>query len=330
MKEMSMATTKRKVAVGVFDSRERAQQAVNELRRMGFTESQIGVAGREGGNIEGASDVHGKGTSAAAGAGIGAATGAGLGALWGLGILAGVMPVIGPAIAGGTLATILSSAAAGAVAAGIGGALVGLGVPSDEAEYYESEFKAGRFIVTVTANGRYDEVVTILHRFGGYDISTRREKTGKAETRKTTSHEPSTVANRSDAGRTIQVKEEELHVQKQPVNAGEVRVHKEVHTEHKTLEVPVKKEEVVVERRPASGRQTSATGIGENQEIRIPVREEQVHVEKQPVVKEEVTVGKREVSDTQQVSGTVRKEEVKIDKQGDVNVRGNDRSKRSK
>jgi len=51
------------------------------------------------------------------------------------------------------------------------------------------------------------------------------------------------------------------------------------------------------------------------------VREEQVHVEKRPVVKEEVTIGKRQVQDTEKVSGTIRKEEIKVDKKGDVDVR---------
>ena len=52
------------------------------------------------------------------------------------------------------------------------------------------------------------------------------------------------------------------------------------------------------------------------------MREEEVHVEKTPVVKEEVSVGKRKVTDTEKVSGTVRKEEVHIEKEGDVNVKG--------
>ena len=55
-----------------------------------------------------------KSTHAKEGAIAGVAAGAGVGALWGLGILAGVLPGIGTAIAGGTLAAILSSAAAGA------------------------------------------------------------------------------------------------------------------------------------------------------------------------------------------------------------------------
>ena len=72
-------------------------------------------------------------------------------ALAGLGVLSGVIPVIGPAIAGGTLGIILSNAAVGAGVGGLVGALVGAGVPEDEAQYYQDEFESGRTIVTVQA-----------------------------------------------------------------------------------------------------------------------------------------------------------------------------------
>jgi len=62
--------------------------------------------------------------------------------------------------------------------------------------------------------------------------------------------------------------------------------------------------------------------------VRIPVREEQVHVEKQPVVKEEVNVSKRQVQDTQRVSGEVRKEDIRVEKSGDVNVKERDQRRK--
>src|SRR5208337_1865839 len=52
---------------------------------------------------------------------------------------------------------------------------------------------------------------------------------------------------------TIRVKEERLHAEKRPVETGEVTVRKEVHTENKTLEVPVQREKVVIERTPVHG-----------------------------------------------------------------------------
>jgi len=265
-----MKKNQRKTAVGVFEDRQRAQQAVNELRRAGFREDEIGVAGREGTDIKGAHETSGRGTHAAVGAGAGVATGAGLGALWGIGIIAGLLPAIGPAIAGGTLAAILSSAAVGAAAAGIAGALIGLGIPEEEANYYESEFQAGRIIVTVNANGRYDEAVAILQRFQGYDYSTRATATTAA---KSTSHATGAACETGmGAGKVVQAKEEVLHPHKESVKTGEVNVRKEVHTEQKTMQVPVTKEEVVIERRPVTGQKASSTDMKPSEEIRIPVR----------------------------------------------------------
>jgi len=309
----------RKTAVGVFDDHQRAQQAVNELRRAGFREEDIGVAGRQGQEIKGGHETAGKGTQAAIGAGAGVATGAGLGALWGIGIVAGLLPAIGPAIAGGTLAAILSSAAVGAAAAGIAGALIGLGIPEEEANYYESEFQAGRIIVTVNANGRYDEAIAIMQRFQGYDYSTRGTSTTAAKSTSATTG--AACETGTGAGKVVQAKEEVLHPRKESVKTGEVNVRKEVHTEQKTMQVPVTKEEVVIERRPVTSQQACSSEMKPGEEIRIPVREEQVHLEKDAIVKEEVAVGKRKVRDTEQVSGSVRKEEIKVEKKGDVDVK---------
>ena len=169
-----MATVRtRDVAVGVFSDRTQAQQAVAELKRNGFTENEIGVTSRhEEGTVAGDSES-GTGTKADEGALAGLATGAGVGALWGLGILAGVIPGIGPAIAGGTLGVLLSSAAAGAATAGLAGALIGLGIPEEDASFYQDEFKAGRSIVTVKG-ARHAEASAILNRFGGYDAQAPR------------------------------------------------------------------------------------------------------------------------------------------------------------
>jgi len=289
MGEIIMATATRTIAVGAFEDRQRAQQAVDELRRLGFREDQIGVAARGDEHVEGATAVGEKGSKVATGAGIGAATGLGVGALWGIGILAGVMPVIGPAIAGGTLATILSSAVAGAAAAGLAGALIGLGIPEEEAEFFDQEFKEGRTIVTVKADGRYDQAMAVLRRFGAYDMHgaeatarfTSASTSGQAAISSATAGRTGTRSPESTASqrvsaegeRTFQVVEEEVRLNKQPVEAGEVHVRKEVHTEHRTIDVPVRKEEVVIERHPVSGRTASAADM-KPEEIRVPVRED--------------------------------------------------------
>lgn len=159
--------------VGVFENREDAERAILTLRNLGFSDSQIGVTGRDWRHAEAGTDD----TYAAEGVAAGIASGAGIGLLWGLGAVAGTLPVIGPAIAAGTLAALLSSAAAGAAAAGLGGLLIGMGIPREEASFYEDELNAGRFVVTVHADDREEAVRDVFRDHHAFDYSTRLEST---------------------------------------------------------------------------------------------------------------------------------------------------------
>ena len=168
----------RTTAIAIFDDRLQAQRAIEQLQRAGFTEREIGVTARDTADAGARAADGDKKTHAKEGAIAGVAAGAGVGALWGLGILAGVLPGIGTAIAGGTLAAILSSAAAGAATAGVAGTLIGLGIPEEEAKYYDREFQAGRVVVTVDAGMRLQEAQAILVEAGGYDM---RSASGRAQ-----------------------------------------------------------------------------------------------------------------------------------------------------
>jgi hypothetical protein len=162
--------------VGVFEDRVNADKAVDDLFRAGFDEDQIGVAMRHDDEL--IYDATGEGHTHAGSCAVkGALTGLGLGTFAGLGLLAGVIPAVGPAIAGGTLGIVLSNAAAGARIVGLVGALVGAGIPEHEAKYYRDEFEAGRTIVTVTIDARPSDAAAILRRYGAYDISTRNAMT---------------------------------------------------------------------------------------------------------------------------------------------------------
>ena len=117
------------------------------------------------------------------------------------------------------------------------------------------EFEAGRTIVTVRPMAGPTKRrpscggtgVRHKHQSDMADHAAAARTTG-ASTHAATAE----VAGRE--AETIQVKEERLHAEKRPVETGEVTVRKEVHTETKTLEVPVQREEVVIERTPVHGR----------------------------------------------------------------------------
>ena len=112
----------------------------------------------------------------------------------------------------------------------------------------------------------------------------------------------------------VQLFGEVLRAHKERVNRGEVRVRKDVVTETQTIEVPVTREELVLERVAVSGNTPApSANIGRGQEIRVPLSEEKVRLEKEPVLREEVSVGKREVQDVARVSGDVRHEELRVD-----------------
>jgi len=306
------ANAQRSTVVGVFHTRDAAIKSMNDLKSAGFRDDQISLVGK---NSDG--DVKTEGNKAATGAATGAAVGGGAAALVSLGMSFGVIPVIGPILAVGPLAAALISAVGGAAAASLVGGLIGMGLPEHEAQYYEGEVQSGRFLVTVHAAGRYDEAWAILQRNGAYNHQS--QAAGSATATRGTANRTSTGA--TSEGQTMQLHEEQLHATKQQVEAGEVRVRKEVVTEHKTLDVPVTREEIVIDRHAVKGQVASSQDIRPGEEVRIPVREEQVRVEKDVVVKEEVTVGKRKVQDTEHVAGTVRKEEVRVEQQGDVDVR---------
>ena len=167
-----MAVTTSTTVVGVFSDRDQADKAIDALRDAGFANSQIGVAARGektgtvARDLEDDSDAEEAAEDAGTGALAGAAAGAGVGGLIGLGVIYGMIPVIGPALAAGTLGVILSNAAAGAGVAGLAGALIGWGMSEEDAKYYEGEFKAGRTVVTVSAGGREAEARSILNSYG--------------------------------------------------------------------------------------------------------------------------------------------------------------------
>lgn len=289
--------------VGLFRKTIAAERAVRDLKNAGFTDQQIGVMMRDPDQERRLAEQTGTkaGEAAAAGAITGGALGGLVGVLAGIGAL--VIPGIGPIVAGGALASTLAGAGIGAAAGGLLGALVGLGIPEEEARYYEMGLQSGAILVSVDAGARAVEARNILVNAGAEFAPS----------------DASYKAVEKDRER-IELREEELRATKEQVKAGEVRVRKDVVTEEKTIDVPVTREEVVIERHPASGR-PAAGSIKEGEVIRVPLTEEEVRVEKRPVVKEEITVGKRKVQETETVRDTVRREEARIEESGTSRVR---------
>lgn len=134
---------------GLFSDRAQAEEAVRQLQAAGFADRKIGVL------IQGTKKRYrlDAGTKATQGTATGAVSGGVLGGIVGLFAWIGavVIPGIGPIVAVGGVTSTLAGAGLGAAAGGLIGGLVGLGIPEEDARYYEAGIRDGGIPVTVKA-----------------------------------------------------------------------------------------------------------------------------------------------------------------------------------
>lgn len=126
-------------------------------------------------------------------------------------------------------------------------------------------------------------------------------------------------AETNDENAKLLLRKEELNIDKNRVQTGEVEFGKEIIEEQKTVDVPVTREEVVIERRTLNNEQSDSPITGE-ETIRIPVSEERVEVDKRTVVTGEVSAHKHSIEDTKHIDETLRREEARINKVGNPTV----------
>ena len=126
------------------------------------------------------------------------------------------------------------------------------------------------------------------------------------------------VADRDVADRDEIVRsEEQLNVDKERVESGQVRLRKYVVNETETVEVPVEREEVRVTREPISeADRANYRGDVSDNEASVTLHEERVNVSKESVPVEKVSLDKETVRGTERVSEELAKERIETD--GDV------------
>lgn len=127
-------------------------------------------------------------------------------------------------------------------------------------------------------------------------------------------HEHVTVGTHSDT--VIPVVQEELTIHKREVESGVVQITKTVHERTERIDVPVAKDEVVIQR-VAIGRLIEGDTPAlrhEGDTMIIPVLEEVLVVEKRLMLREEVRITRRrsEVQETQEVM--LRSETVSVER----------------
>ena len=110
--------------------------------------------------------------------------------------------------------------------------------------------------------------------------------------------------------------EEQLNVNKERVATGEARLRKYVVTDTESVEVPVEREEVRVERTPINAddaKNYNGAISGDSEEASVTLHEERVNVNKETVPVEKINLKKDTVRDTETHTEELRKEQIDTD-----------------
>jgi uncharacterized protein (TIGR02271 family) len=320
-------------AVGVFPTRQAAEQALHELRDSGFRMDQVSVINKDADRNDGMSGAEVTdrvGNKADEGAGVGALSGGALGGLTGLLVGLGTLaiPGVGPIMLAGATATALATTAAGsaigAATGGLLGGLVGLGIPEAEAKHYHDRISQGGYLVIV--DGTPDDIrraeAVLSHRgikdwavYGGMAES-RIDAMPMAPIATPVQAVRQTPATDAES---IKLYEERLVVDKDREKTGEVAIGKHVETETARVSVPIEKERVVIERTTPVSTEAVVPGdmaFQSGETLRMEVYEETPDIHKEAFVREEVTIRKEVEQETVTAQETLRREELEIDTEG--------------
>jgi hypothetical protein len=174
-----------KTIVGLFDTFNQAQNAINELEKAGIPHADISlIASNASGeydsylnsdrpitspeNVSAGESPSATGTGATVGTVVGGVTGL----LMGLGLIA--IPGLGPIAAAGWFVSTLTGAGIGALTGGLLGALTHVGVPEEDAAYYHEGVRRGGTLLAVKAEENIAQsVASILDDNGAVDIDER-------------------------------------------------------------------------------------------------------------------------------------------------------------
>jgi len=113
--------------------------------------------------------------------------------------------------------------------------------------------------------------------------------------------------------------EEELRVGTRETESGRVRLRKYVVTEEVQQTVPLRREEVRVEREPITDANVDQAVSGpeiSEEEHEVVLHQEEAVVEKRAVPKERVRLDKDTITEEEQISEEVRKEQIDVDDAG--------------
>jgi len=86
------------------------------------------------------------------------------------------IPGVGPIIAGGAIATVLTGIGIGAASGGLIGAFANMGISHDEAHLYEEAVRRGKVFVAAQVSEEMEpEAIRVMSEHGGRDIQDEAE-----------------------------------------------------------------------------------------------------------------------------------------------------------
>ena len=162
---------------GIYLTQRAAERAVTELKSEGIDSSDVSVLFESSTTTK--AFAHENGSKASEGEATGSLSGATLGGV--LGWLAGMgtltIPGVRPLIAAGPLMAMLAGAGTGGRGGGITGALIGFGIPEDEAKRFERRISDGGILLSVHTESEEDgtKARKVLERTEATDISQKLE-----------------------------------------------------------------------------------------------------------------------------------------------------------
>ncbi len=202
--------------------------------------------------------------------------------------------------------------------------LFGADAQSEAGKYAEAVRRGTTVVaVDVRSEGESDKATRVMQELGSIDVDQRAQEwqsqgwTGFDAAAKPLSREELSA----EQEKVVPVVQEELKVDKRAVQGGGVRVVKRVTETPVSEMVTLRDERTTVERRPVDRAATPAD-MENFKESTIEVRDvsEQVVVGKTARVVEEVVVGKEVTEHTEEVSDTVRRTDVEVERVADVHV----------
>jgi uncharacterized protein (TIGR02271 family) len=202
--------------------------------------------------------------------------------------------------------------------------LVALAFSNSDAEHLVDSIVRGKTVVTVDTNplgsGAAEGIferhnATIYHSRSVAPAFALGESPVEELATDNAFEAPATAPAEATPERVLELREERLVVEKQSEVYAEATVSKRVVTEMQTIDIPVTREELVIERVPitSDGAPKPIEPDEPGEQIVIPLSQEVVRVDKRVVPIAEVTVGVRRVEGVEHVEETIRKEELVVD-----------------